>query len=85
MSRYYHPDHDFWAKRKLPVPSVEMHGTEEDISAHMTKLKPTMWKLEGNKLIGETEMGQLVNFIPSNYILLGTGEDGLPILKEIGI
>ena len=83
MSKYYHPDTDFLRKLNVAPPTVITHTTEEDIAKNMKQLKPNQWRLEGNKLIGETEMGTLVQFIPTDYILTGTDDKGLPILKRV--
>jgi hypothetical protein len=61
--RYFHPESDFYNKLKLPVPEATPHGTEEDISKKLVKLEAKSWRLEGNKLIAETEMGPVVNLI----------------------
>lgn len=63
------PDHAEWSM--------------EDLEKNMKKLKPNSWRLEGNKLIGETEFGPLVNYIPTNYILEKVDEDGMPVFKKI--
>ena len=55
----------------------------EDLEKNMKKLKPNSWRLEGNKLIGETEFGPLVNYIPTDYICKGSDADGLPILEKV--
>lgn len=80
---YYHPQSDFFRRFNMPAPSTISHGLEEDIKEKLTELKPNSWRLEGNKLIGETEMGPLVNFIPTNYILEGTDDNGLPIFRNL--
>jgi hypothetical protein len=67
---------------KIP-PRHEPHGTEEDIAKNMRKLVPTDWKLVGNELRGTTEVGEIVQRIPPNYIMTGIGDDGLPILEKI--
>lgn len=64
-------------------PTSEPHGTPEEIAKNMVKLKPTSWRQEGNKLIGETPMGPLVQFIPTDMLLMGTDEKGLPILQKM--
>lgn len=64
-------------------PSHEPHGTPEEIAKNMIELKPTEWKQQGNKLIGETPMGKLVQYIPTNLILKGTDPQGLPILEKV--
>lgn len=65
------------------LPSSQPHGSDDDIRQKMVKLLPNSWKLEGNRLSGMTEMGELVQHIPTTHILLGTDEKGLPILKKI--
>jgi len=80
--KYYHPQTDQYRKWGLEPPETIPHGTEGEIKEKLTRLKPNSWRLEGNKLIGETEMGPLVNFIPTDYILTGT-KNGLPIFKKI--
>lgn len=83
MAKYYHPDTDFIRKIGGTPPVAIPHMTEEEIQKNMKELKPNSWKLEGNKLIGETEFGPLVQFIPTDYILTGTDDKGLPVLKKI--
>jgi hypothetical protein len=81
--KYYHPQSDFYNKLKLPVPEAISHGTEEDVSKRLVKLEAKSWRLEGNKLIAETEMGPVVNLIPTDYIMRGIDSNGLPILDKI--
>lgn len=64
-------------------PSHQPHGTETDIAQNMHPIKPNSWRVEGNKLIGDTEVGQLVQNIPTNLICTGTDDDGLPVFKKI--
>lgn len=82
--KYYHPDSDFWRKYKMQVPETIPHGTTEDISEKMEKMMPNSWRLEGNRLIGETKMGELINIIPTDYILVGS-ENGLPVFRKVDI
>lgn len=83
MPKYYHPDTDFFVKRNLPAPTAVPHGFDEDIREKLKAQKPTEWRLEGNKLIGKTEMGDVAQYIGTDYILKGTDENGLPILEKI--
>lgn len=69
----------------IDPPTSDVHGTDEDIRAKMTKLLPNSWHLEGNQLTGMTEMGQLTQTIPVEYILIGTDEAGLPIFRRVVI
>lgn len=66
-------------------PSSDSHGTEEEIASNMKRLLPNKWHLDGNRLIGETEMGPLVQFIPTDYILTGVDEQGLPMLTKVSV
>lgn len=85
VSKYYHPDTDYIRKLGATPPSAQAHGTEEDVANNLKPLKPHSWTLEGNKLIGQTDQGRLVQFIPTNYICKGSDDKGLPILEKIDI
>lgn len=80
---YHHPDSDFLRKLGVTPPTATPHLTEAEIAQNMQKLQPNSWTLEGNTLIGDTEMGRLVQTIPSDMICTGTDERGLPILRKI--
>lgn len=73
---------EFESWRK-PLPSIKAHGYPDEIRENLKQMKPKTWKLQGNKLTGETEIGELAQFIPTNYVLLKTDEDGLPVFKKI--
>lgn len=76
-------DFENWA---VPLPSRQSHGLSvDDIAGRVERLTPTNWRLEGNRLIADTPMGPLVNYIPVDYILTGTDDKGLPILQKIAI
>lgn len=65
-------------------PTHIAHGiTSDNLNEHMRKLKPTKWKLVGNQLHGQTEMGELVQTIPPEFILKGEDENGLPIFEKV--
>jgi len=81
--RYFHPQTDFFNKYKLTPPETVSHGTEDDISKKVTKLECRNWRLEGNRLIADTDMGPLVNIIPSNFIMTGVDNENMPVLEEI--
>lgn len=74
---------ELFSRWNKPLPSVKVHGTPEELAEALTELRPNQWHLEGNKLVGDTPMGLLVQFIPTDYILTGTSPDGLPIFKKI--
>lgn len=74
----------FYDKHNKQRPSHAQHGVSPDnLSEHMRQLKPNKWKLHGNVLTGETDMGTLSQTIPTDYILTHTDEDGLPVFKKI--
>lgn len=69
-----------WGKA---LPTTEEHGTEDQIRENMTPLQPKNWRMQGNKLIADTEMGELVQMMPTNLICKGTDKKGLPILVKL--
>lgn len=66
-------------------PTHDAHGTAEDIRANLKQLLPHNWVLRGNQLEGETEHGMLVQTIPTDYILIGTDDHGLPVFRKVVI
>lgn len=82
---YHHPQEDFFRKLNVPLPSATPHFSEDEILSNMKQLKPNTWKLEGNRLIGKTELGTLVQTIPTDVVLTGTDSNGLPVFKKIDI
>ncbi len=74
---------DLYERLGLDLPSVEQHGTEEDVRRNLKSVNPRNWRLTGNKLIADTDVGPLVNYISTDYICRGTDENGLPILERI--
>lgn len=87
MNKYYHPDTDFWRKYNVAPPEATSHQVvdtfESPLSEKLKQLLPNSWKLEGNKLSGMTEMGELVQFIPTDYILIGKDSRGLPVFQKV--
>ena len=67
----------------VPLPSREVHGSADDVRANLKPLKPTNWRQEGNRLIADTEFGTLSQTIPTNHILTGTDDKGLPVFKNL--
>lgn len=74
-----------FAKWGVPEPQSFDHLTEEEIRKNMVTLKPTSYRQEGNKLIGITEFGELVNFLPTDLIFTGVDKDGLPTFRKVDI
>lgn len=85
MAEYFHPDHDFYAKHDVTPPSVSPHGTEEDLRDKLKPLKLHSWRQEGNLLIAQSDMGQVVNHIPTDTIMTGLDNNGLPIFAKVTI
>jgi hypothetical protein len=73
----------FYRKHGKEPPKSFSHGTEAEIQENLQLLKPNSWRLEGNQLIGETELGPLVQTIPTDRILVGTDDDGLPVFRKV--
>ncbi len=73
----------FYKKHGKAPPKHFEHGTEQEIRENMVRLRPGSWRLEGNQLIGQTELGTLVQTVPTDVILTGTDDDGRPIFKKV--
>ena len=67
----------------VPLPSREVHGTDDDVRANLKPLTPTNWRMKGNWLIADTDFGELSQRIDPSYILTGTDDKGLPIFKKV--
>jgi hypothetical protein len=63
-------------------PSIDVHGTSDEIRERLKPLECSNWHLEGNLLKCDTPMGPLAQTISTDYILIGE-KDGLPILKKV--
>lgn len=84
VNKYYHPDTDAFRKLGVEAPRAQAHGTEEYIQSRMEPLKVNKWELKGNTLIGTTEEGvRMAQQIPTDLILTGVDEQGMPILQKI--
>lgn len=68
----------------IEPPKHAEHGSDEDIRKLMVKAVPIRWFQRGNELVAETELGELVNFIPTDMQLTGVDKDNLPVLRKIG-
>lgn len=61
------------------------HGSDADIRANMQRATPIRWFQRGNELVAETELGEVVNFLPTDMQLTGVDKDNLPILTKLDI
>jgi hypothetical protein len=75
---------DWFNRHGLTPPSHTPHGvTPDDIGDKLRPLKARSWRLEGNRLIAETDMGQVVNYIDPAYIMTGIDKNNLPVFKRL--
>jgi hypothetical protein len=74
-----------WFNRHgVAPPSSIPHGVSlDDVASKLRPLKAKAWKLEGNRLIADTHMGQVINYIDPGVIMTGVDSDNLPIFKRI--
>lgn len=83
MAEYKPYNFDWFVKNQLVPPESIAHGTEEDVREKLKPAKTWNWKLEGNQLSCETDLGPMTQTIPTDVILTGEDENGLPILQRI--
>lgn len=69
--------------RPTHVPHGVTDTAQYPLSEQLPRLKCRNWRLEGNMLTCDTDMGPLVQAIDPGYICLGTDDSGLPVLKKI--
>lgn len=80
----------WYDKVKKPRPSHEEHGVsdtwEQPLSEFVQKhypSNPRNWHMEGNILHCETDIGPFAQRLPTNVILIGEDEQGLPKFKVL--
>lgn len=77
----------WFEKMKVAPPTHDNHGVqdtwENPLSDKLVAGNPRNWRMEGNRLMCDTDFGPLVQNIPTDYICLGTDQKGLPILKKV--
>jgi len=61
------------------------HSETEFDRSMLQRATPIRWFQRGNELVAETELGELVNYSPTNMQLTGTDENNNPILTPIDI
>lgn len=78
---------DSWfVKNNLKPPEHISHGiTDEQLASNMKSVNPRNWRLEGNRLIADTDVGPLVNIIDPSYILTGVDDKGQPVLTKLDL
>lgn len=75
----------WYDKMNKARPTHIPHNVDPDsLRDKMERLMPKKWHMEGNQLTGITESGvKVVQFLPTDVILKGTDENGLPIFERI--
>jgi len=78
---------DSWYIRQgfTPPERISHDLKVEDISKVVKSVNPTNWRAEGDRLIADTDVGPLVQKIPTTHIFIGTDENNLPKFKKIDI
>jgi len=66
----------------VPLPTRDVHIKDEDIAKNMEKAEVKSWRQEGNKLIAETQLGDVVNFLPTDTMLTGV-KNNRPVLTKV--
>ena len=77
-----------WFDRmKVKRPAHFEHGLEDTaenpLSKQLVKLRTWDWKRDGNYITCMTDQGKLTQYLDPSYIVLGTDDDGMPILKKL--
>lgn len=76
-------------KHGKPRPVHEEHAEdskENPLSSRLKRVQASNWRMEGpGKLVADTDMGPLVQWIPHEYVCEGTDNNGHPILRKIKI
>lgn len=74
----------WFEKHGAAPPSHTPHGVSaDDLGEKLKPVKIRSWRLEGNRLVAKTDMGELVNYIDPGVIMTGVDERNLPIFKRI--
>lgn len=68
---------------KTPPERIPHDVNLEDLADKLQKVKINSWRMEGNMLIADTDIGEVANPIPTNYLLIGTDKNNLPKFKKL--
>lgn len=75
---------DWYARNNLKPPETIDHNlTPDDIGERVQRAVIKSWRQEGNHLIADTDIGEVVNVLPTNLILTGTDKNNLPTFKKL--
>jgi hypothetical protein len=77
-------DDRWYTSRGLTPPEHISHGlTVDDISKRVVNVNARNWRAEGNRLIADTDVGPLIQFIPTSHIFTGIDDQGLPTFRKL--
>lgn len=75
---------NWFVKNNLTPPTHTSHGiTPDEISQNVKSVNPRNWRAEGNRLIADTDMGPLVQLVPTSHIFTGVDKQGLPKFRRV--
>lgn len=72
-----------WYERHGKTPPEHTSHGIEDVREKLQPLKAHSWRLEGNRLVAKTDMGEVVNYIDPGVVMTGVDENNLPVFKRI--
>lgn len=78
-------DKKLYQRLGLKMPEHIPHLTEDELAKRVKVEAHHNWKQEGNQLKCECEVGVHVAFVPTNKMLKGTDDNGMPILTDLSI
>jgi len=65
-------------------PEHAEHGSADDISKNLKSVNARNWRMRGaGLLVADTDMGELVQMIPTDYVCHGTDDEGHPVLAKV--
>lgn len=74
-----------WFERHglTPPTHVSHDATPDNLREKLRLLKVHSWRLEGNRLIAKTDMGEVVNYIDPGLVMTGVDGNNLPVFRRI--
>lgn len=79
-------DEKLYSRLGLEKPSHSPHITEEELQKKFEELKLNthhQWHQSGREIYCDCEVGHHASYIPTNKLLIGTDQKGLPIFRDI--
>lgn len=72
-------------KRPYHAPTGLVDTLENPLGQQLPKIECRNWRRQGNFLMADTIHGVWSQYLSPDYLVLGDGPDGLPLLKKIGV